>query len=290
MRWRALFSAAASFQDESPAGIRRQIADNSRQIRTDCANIFSNLDFHCANFYLERDHEPHCKQAAPTLSGGRHFVLIGQIRRSQMPQAGRNIIGQIKPLLFLAALLLPLSGCTKDEAWHETDISGAMPDLTFTMTRADDGKEVTAADYRGKVVMLYFGYTFCPDVCPATLADIAQILKGLGPKAADVSVLFVTVDPNRDTLPVLKDYADAFAPEVDALRGTPSELQALAKRYRVSYSVKPKTADHDYEVSHGSAVYIFDKTGKIRLLATSLSSDKPDNDGTAADLKRLIGE
>ncbi len=207
-----------------------------------------------------------------------------------MPQAGGNIISRIKPLLFIAALLMTLSGCSKDEPWHETEISGAMPDLSFTMTRADDGKEVTAADYSGKVVMLYFGYTFCPDVCPTTLADIAQILKSLGPKASDVSVLFVTVDPDRDTLPVLKDYADAFAPEVDGLRGTPGELQALAKRYRVSYSVTPKTADHDYEVSHGSAVYIFGKTGKVRLLATSLASDKPDNEGTVADLKRLIDE
>jgi protein SCO1/2 len=197
---------------------------------------------------------------------------------------------KIGALLLGAGMLLALSGCNQDQPWHETDISGAMPALSFNMTRADDGKEVTAADYRGKVVMLYFGYTFCPDVCPTTLADIAQILKSIGSQASHVSVLFVTVDPNRDTLPVLKDYADAFAPQVDGLRGTPSELQALAKRYRVSYSVTPKTADHDYEVSHGSAVYIFDKTGKVRLLATSLASNNPDNEGTAADLERLIAE
>jgi protein SCO1/2 len=207
-----------------------------------------------------------------------------------MPQARRDILSRTGALLLLAALFLPLAACNEEQPWHETDISGAMPALSFTMMRADDGKQVTATDYRGKVVMLFFGYTFCPDVCPTTLAEITQILGSIGSKASDVSVLFVTVDPNRDTLPVLKDYADAFSPQVDGLRGTPSELQALAKRYRVSYSVTPATDGHDYEVSHGSAVYIFDKTGEVRLLATSLASNKPDNEGTAADLQRLINE
>lgn len=200
--------------------------------------------------------------------------------------AAQKLFGR---MAFIAAVLLPLSACGKSEPWHETDITGALPALSFTMERADDGKTVTAEDYKNKVVMLYFGYTFCPDVCPTTLADIVQILKQLGPGASDVSVLFVTVDPNRDTIPVLKDYVDAFAPQVDGLRGNPGQLAALAKRYRVSYSVQPKTADHDYEVTHGSAVYVFDRTGKVRLLVTSLASDKPDNDGTAADLQRLVG-
>jgi len=211
-----------------------------------------------------------------------------------MPRPGRIISRPIAGLLcaallaFVLALALPLAACDEPQPWHETDITGAMPPLAFTMTRADDGKTVTGEDYLGKVVLLYFGYTFCPDVCPTTLANIVQILDRLGAKAADVRVLFVTVDPDRDTPALLKQYTDAFAPEIDGLRGDPGELAAFAKRYRVAYSVRPKTAGHDYEVTHGSAVYVFDRTGRIRLLATSLATGKPQIAGTAADLKRLI--
>jgi protein SCO1/2 len=197
--------------------------------------------------------------------------------------------------LFLAgipalSLAFALAACDRPTPWHETDITGAMPDLAFTMTRADDGKTVTAEDYRGKIVLLYFGYTYCPDICPTTLSNIAQVLDRLGPKADDVRVLFVTVHPERDKLPVLKQYANAFAPQVDGLRGDSGQLAALAKRYRVAYSVRPKTAGHDYEVSHGSAVYVFDRSGKIRLLLSSLASGKPDIADTAADMKRLVAE
>jgi protein SCO1/2 len=208
-----------------------------------------------------------------------------------MCRPGRPIRGSgvgLAALVYAGALALTLAGCDEPEAWHETDITGALPQLAFTMTRADDGRTVSAADYRGKVVLLYFGYTFCPDVCPTTLTNIAQILDRLGAQADAVRVLFVTVDPERDTLPVLKQYADAFAPEVDGLRGDPGQLAALAKRYRVAYSVRPKTAGHDYEVTHGSAVYAFDRTGQARLLAASLAAGKPEIAGTAADLRRLI--
>ncbi len=190
--------------------------------------------------------------------------------------------------LLAGALTLAMAGCDEPQPWHETEITGALPPLALTMTRADDGRTVTAADYRGKIVLLYFGYTFCPDVCPLTLSNIAQILDRLGPQADQVRVLFVTVDPDRDTLPVLKQYADAFGPEVDGLRGDPGQLAALAKRYRVAYSVAPKTAEHDYEVSHGSAVYVFDRSGEVRLLLSSLSTGTPEIPDTAADLRRLI--
>src|SRR5690606_26136030 len=119
------------------------------------------------------------------------------------------------------------------------DVTGISPDLKFTMTRTEDGKQATAADYRGKVVLLYFGYTFCPDICPTTLANVAEILKGLGDEADKVRVLFVTVDPGRDTPKVLDQYTAAFAPQVDGLVGSPDELAALARRYRIAYSVKP---------------------------------------------------
>jgi len=165
-----------------------------------------------------------------------------------------------------------------------------MPPLAFTMTRAEDGKTVTADDFKGTVTLLYFGYTFCPDVCPTTLSNLAVALKRLGDKAADVRVLFVTVDPNRDTLPVLKQYAAAFAPQVVGLRGTGDQLAALAKRYRVAYSVTPASGDTPYTVTHSSAIYVFDGSGQIRLLVSSMASANPDIDGTAADLGRLVDE
>lgn len=185
-------------------------------------------------------------------------------------------------------VLLALAGCNQDPKWHSIDVSASSPKLAFTLTRAEDGKVVTAADYRGKIVLLYFGYTYCPDVCPTTLSNVATILGRLGPAAKDVRMLFVTVDPNRDTLPALKAYVKNFAPEIDGLRGTPDQLAALARRYRVVYSVRPATKDHPYEVTHSSAIYVFDRSGKARLLVPSLASRNPDLAGTTADLKRLI--
>jgi protein SCO1 len=184
-------------------------------------------------------------------------------------------------LTFLAVMVL-LSGCGPSGApWHATDITGAMPKLEFSMNRASDGAAVTGRDYRGRVTLVYFGYTNCPDICPMTLANLADVLKRLGPNANKVRVLFVTVDPNRDTLPVLKAYAAAFAPQVDGLRGTDNALAALARRYRVAYSVKTEPV---YEVMHTSAVFIFDATGRARLVTLSTE----DTAGLAEDVKRLI--
>jgi protein SCO1/2 len=175
-----------------------------------------------------------------------------------------------------------------DHGWHDIDMSGISPPLEFSMTRAGDGRRVTQADYRGNVVLLYFGYTFCPDVCPLTLSNVTHILTKLGKEADRVRVLFVTVDPDRDTLPVLRQYAAAFGPQVDGLRGTPDALVALARRYRLEYSVAPASAGHPYTVTHSSAIYVFDQTGAARLLIPSLASQSPDIDGVTADLRRLI--
>lgn len=186
---------------------------------------------------------------------------------------------------------LGTTACTDhQEKWKTVDISGSLPDLKFAMTRVDDGKAVTQADYLGKVTMLYFGYTFCPNVCPVTLANVAEILQKLGPEANDVRLLFVTVDPGRDTPKFLKDYVDAFAPQIDGLRGTDNEIATLARRYRVSYSVHPSPDPDKYVVTHGASLYVFDEEGKVRLLETSLHTDDPDIGGLTADLKRLIHE
>lgn len=186
------------------------------------------------------------------------------------------------------AVILPLGGCQRAAAWHSTDVSGALPALRLSMVRAKDGKVVDESDYRGKVTLLYFGYTYCPDVCPLTLSNVAHVLKLLGPSASGVRVLFVTVDPGRDTPAILNQYTAAFGPDVDGLRGDPDQLASLARRYRVAYSVAPHGAGGTYEVTHSSGIYAFDRNGKARLLISSLSSGNPDIAGTASDLRALL--
>jgi protein SCO1/2 len=185
-------------------------------------------------------------------------------------------------------LLVTLLAVGPAGAWNSTEMSGTLPPLQFTMTRASDGKPVSEADYKGKVVLLYFGYTFCPDVCPATLLNITTMLKSLGKAADDVRVLFVTVDPGRDTLPALKQYTEAFAPQVVGLRGTPNQLANLAKRYRVAYSVTPAQDGRAYEVTHGGAVYVFDREGDIKLLFTGLSAPNMKLGGMTEDLQQMV--
>ena len=180
------------------------------------------------------------------------------------------------------ALLCLVAACGKtDSAWHGTDISGAMPALDFSMTRANDGKAVSAGDYRGKVTLLYFGYTHCPDVCPTTLANLSEALDKLGARAGEVRVLFVTVDPDRDTLAGMKGYVASFGPGIDGLRGAPDQLIPLARRYRVAYEVTPGPP---YEVMHSNAVFFFDKTGRARLV--TMATD--DVAGMTSDLEKLL--
>ena len=179
-------------------------------------------------------------------------------------------------------VILLAAGCSRPgTAWHATDVTGALPALDFSMTRANDGKAVGGGDYRGKIVLLYFGYTHCPDICPTTLSNLSDALGKLGARAGDVRVLFVTVDPNRDDLATMKNYVNAFAPQIDGLRGTPDQLTALTRRYRVAFSVTPGPP---YEVMHSNGVFFFDRSGRARLV----SMDTHDTDAVAADLKRLL--
>jgi protein SCO1/2 len=216
-------------------------------------------------------------------------TALGPLASPPQPHLGvsrRQAMRFVGTGLFAGVLAAPQQA----QAWHAIDLAGTLPPLDFAMARASDGKEVTAADYRGKVALLYFGYTFCPDVCPATLLNLTAVLSKLGPRADGVRVLFVTVDPDRDTLDVLSRYTQAFAAQTVGLRGTADQLAALAKRYRVAYSVAPATADHPYEVTHSSAVYVFDRDGNIRLLFSGLATAEPDLDGFADDLRALIGQ
>lgn len=208
-------------------------------------------------------------------------------RKPAILRSARLSRGALAGLLILA-LMGFMSASIPAKAWNSDDMTGVLPPLSFTMTRASDGKTVTAADFKGKIVLLYFGYTFCPDVCPATLLNITDMLKKLGKQADDVRVLFVTVDPLRDTLPVLKQYTEAFAPQVVGLRGSPDQLATLAKRYRVSYSVQPSEEGHPYTVIHSSAVYVFNREGDVKLLFTGLSTPNFKLGPTLADLRAMV--
>jgi protein SCO1/2 len=155
--------------------------------------------------------------------------------------------------------------------YHARDITGVMRPLAFQLVDGT-GAAVTAANYRGKIVLVFFGYTHCPDVCPTTLAKLTQVLKRLGPTADSVRVLFVSVDPARDSPKLLKSYAAAFAPQFVGLTGSDAQLTEVTKRYRVAYRREKPDPNGEYAVYHSSAIFIFDISGNARLLATGTES------------------
>lgn len=142
------------------------------------------------------------------------------------------------------------------------------------MIRAGDSAQVSGKSYRGKIAVLYFGYTHCPDVCPATLANLADVLKQLGPASNRVRVLFVTVDPARDTEPELAAYVRSFSDNIDGLRGDPNALTALARRYRVAFGRTPATSGQPYGMMHSEAVFFFGPDGHARFVATSTDNHR----------------
>jgi len=184
-----------------------------------------------------------------------------------------------------ATLVALLAGChaRQPHAWKLTDIRGHLPDLRFRLV-GGGGRAVTARDFLGKNVLLYFGYTHCPDACPLTMTHLHLVMKKLGPLAGDVRILFVSVDPARDTPDLVQTYAAAFDSHAVGLTGPMSEIEALAKRYRVAFERGPDLGGGAYEVTHSSAIFVFDSKGRARLIASPADS----NDDIAHDLKILI--
>jgi protein SCO1/2 len=143
------------------------------------------------------------------------------------------------------------------------------------------GKPVTQADFRGKWLLVYFGYTTCPDVCPTELQSIAQALDKLGPKAAQVVPIFITIDPERDTPAVLADYVRQFSDRMVGLTGSPAQIATVAREFRVYYAKVPPKAGETYLMDHSSFVYLLDADGRLSGLF------RPDM--SAADLAADIG-
>ena len=168
-------------------------------------------------------------------------------------------------------ILLMLAACSNQEPTRLTNVSGLIPDLEFELTD-ENNKQVTARDYLGSTVAIFFGFTSCPEICPTTMHQLSSIIKKIGEPATSVKVLFISVDPERDTVEKLKKYTDIFGSNFIGLRGEDAVIKDMTKRYRVTFGYGDKDTEGNYEVSHSGAVFIFDKKGKARLLATQGSS------------------
>lgn len=131
----------------------------------------------------------------------------------------------------------------------------------FTLTGAH-GREVSLRDFRGKLVLIYFGFVSCPDICPTDLAAIGQALRALGPSASQVQPIFITLDPARDTQAILRDYARAFHPRMIALTGDPGRIRAVAASYKVFYERVPVAGETGYTIDHTAFTYLVDRAGK----------------------------
>lgn len=195
---------------------------------------------------------------------------------------------RLRPLVFpIAAFVLVL--LVGGGAWlylaHGSEPGGGLG-IGGPFTLEDgSGHTVTDRDFRGRYLLVYFGYTFCPDVCPTTLNEVATALDKLGAKADRLQVLFITVDPQRDTPKVVSDYAAAFSPRIKGLTGTPQQIAEVAREYRVYYAPHRTGEDAgDYTVDHSSILYLMGPNGRfMEPIRTDESGE-----AMAADLAKQI--
>jgi len=190
----------------------------------------------------------------------------------------------------LMALSVLLAACERRPAaprleFTNTDLTGLPYAKDFALTD-HNGKPRTLADFKGKVVLMFFGYTQCPDVCPTTMAEMSAAMKELGPQADQVQVLFVTVDPERDTQQLLAEYVPAFDKRFLGLYGTAEQTAAVGKEFKVYYAKVPGKTPGSYSMDHTAASYVFDKQGKIRLLVRAGQGPAP----IVHDLKLLLAQ
>jgi protein SCO1/2 len=173
-------------------------------------------------------------------------------------------------LLAICALAVGLMACDRvgvassKPAFNGVDITGA--EYARNLSLPDqNGQPRTLADFKGKVTVVFFGYTQCPDVCPTTMVELAQVKKALGKDGDRVQGVFVSIDPERDTPEILKAYMASFDPSFVALRGTPEQAQAAAKEFKVFFAKVPGKTEGSYTMDHTAGSYLFDATGKVRL-------------------------
>jgi protein SCO1/2 len=182
-------------------------------------------------------------------------------------------------------LAAPLAACRRpgSSSFASTDASGVTWGRDFHLTD-HRGQPRSLADFRGKVVMLFFGYTHCPDLCPTTLADMASVRTKLGADASRVQGLFITVDPQRDTPQVLAQYVPAFDASFLGLYGDLQATAATATEFKVYFAAQPRDAQGNYTVDHSGGIYVFDPRGRLRLMMRpGLSTD-----AMAADVTLLL--
>jgi protein SCO1/2 len=182
------------------------------------------------------------------------------------------------------ALAAALSACSPDgPKFRASDVTGASFGRDFALTD-HTGKPRTLADYRGKAVVVFFGYTQCPDACPTTLGALAEAMKQLGPDAERVQVLFVTVDPERDTQALLAQYVPAFDARFAGLYGDAVATERVAKEFKVIYQKQPGATPGTYTVDHSTGTFIFDPRGRLRVYV----SHGQGPDVFAHDLRELL--
>lgn len=186
-------------------------------------------------------------------------------------------------LSFLLFTIL-LAACDSDKPrFNNVDVTGANYAREFRLTDFN-GKPRSLADFRDKVVVVFFGYTQCPDVCPTTLSDMAEVKKRLGVDGDKVQVIFVTLDPDRDTPQVLSQYVPAFDPAFIGLYGTRDETAAVAKEFKVFYQKVPGKTETSYTLDHTAGSYVFDGEGRLRLFLRHAGAVDPIVD----DLRKLV--
>jgi protein SCO1/2 len=193
-----------------------------------------------------------------------------------------------RQFLVVAAAGGPLAACDRltgkpeAPAFHAPDITGA-PFARHLELPDADGKMRSLADWKGKVVVVFFGYTQCPDFCPTTLAGLEQIKKSLGAVGDRIQIVFVSVDPERDTPQILKAYVANFGPDVVGLRGSLEQTAAAAKEFKVFYAKVPGKTPGSYSMDHSAASFVFDPSGQARLYIPYGADPK----AVAADLQQL---
>ncbi|HNC53049.1 MAG TPA: SCO family protein [Accumulibacter sp.] len=183
----------------------------------------------------------------------------------------------------LLCLVLLLSACSQPPGFQSADISGVDWGKGFTLSDPQ-GQSRSLADFQGKVVVVFFGYTQCPDVCPTTLSSMREVLRRLGDDASRVQVIFVTLDPARDTAPVLSEYVRAFHSSFVGLRGDEAGTAAVAREFKVFYAKQPGATPGSYSIDHSTGSFAFDPRGRLRLYLRH--GETPEQ--IAGDLKLLL--